>query len=292
MISYSRVTTGQTLQQVGQAIHAALIGAGWTIAYADSDAITGGTASSPGWGKTAAINTIAGRATYQMPVTPFATRWFVDIELYWGTLATAYSVSVKTATGCSGAGVLANPGTPVRPSPTSAINSGEFVFCASPNGFALGICLTASGGYAICAERRRNLAGVALDDIVVHAIANGSPISGTVLPYGGAINRNLIGSENGPVPYAYLCFAINPSSAFSTSEPTSLAGAGALRGIPMGPMIMSGGASGMSEHMLLFPAGDAPFGNDLTVSFGGVDGLIGVAGSSTALGRRIGFRKG
>jgi hypothetical protein len=292
MIAYNRVTTGQTLQQVGQAIHAALIGAGWTIAYADTDAITGGTAGTPGWGKTAAINTIAGRATYQMPVTALATRWFVDIELYWNTAITMYSVAIKTATACSVAGVLTSPGTQVRPTPATAGNTGEFVYCASPNGFAVGIALSTGGaGYAICVERKRNLAGVALDDIMVHAIANGMTINGTSLTYGGGINRSLSGSENGAVEYIFLRKVILGTNAYNTSEPTSLAGAGALRGVPMGPLLASGGLGGMSEHILFFPATDAPLGNDLTVSFGGVDGVVGVAGTSTALGYRIAFRK-
>jgi hypothetical protein len=290
-IAYNRVTTGRTAQQMGLDIDTVLKGAGWTLEYADADAITGGTAAAPGWGKAFATGVSAGRVVYRMPATTLTTRWYVEIEILWGTSLNIFAIGVRTATGVSGAGVLTNPGTQIRPNNSATNNSGECIVSASEHGFAIGQALGLSSGYALCVERKRNLAGAQLDDLVVHGISVGIATNGLFLAPGGGVNRNVSGGENGAVEYLLVRKAITGSTAFNTSEPTSLAGAGALRGVAMGPLIASGGLGGMSGHMLLFPTADAPAGNDLTVSVAGVDRLFGVAANNTATASRIGFLK-
>lgn len=291
-IAYNRVTTGRTLQQMGVDIDTVLKGAGWTLEYANADAITGGTAAIPGWGKTFASTVSGGIVVYKMPVTTLATRWLVEIELFWNITLNIFVARVRTATAVSVAGVLTNPGTQIGPSGTATNNTGECIVGASEHGFAIGQALGLATGYALCVERKRNLAGVQIDDIVVHGLSTNTASNGLFTATGGCVNRNLAGGENGSVDYLLVRKTISGGGSYSASEPTSLAGAGALRGIAMGPLIASGGLGGMSGHLLFFPINDAPLGNDLTISVAGVDRLFGVAANTTATTHRVGFLKG
>lgn len=74
-----------TINKFMTKLHELLDDAGWTIVYADADAIGSGSAGDPAWDKTPAPTTSAGIVVYQMPLNDHTTRWFVRIEPSWGT---------------------------------------------------------------------------------------------------------------------------------------------------------------------------------------------------------------
>lgn len=84
-------------------LHELLLDAGWSIEYADSDAIGGGSSGSPAWDKTPTTNTSAGNAVYRMPANDHATRWYVRIQPGWGssTSASRHFMTLRAGTGHS-----------------------------------------------------------------------------------------------------------------------------------------------------------------------------------------------
>ena len=71
------------IERVLPALHQVMIAAGWTLEYADADAIGTGTAEDPAWDKEPATNTDAGIVVYRMPEQGAFTRWYARIRPGW-----------------------------------------------------------------------------------------------------------------------------------------------------------------------------------------------------------------
>lgn len=289
-ISFNRVTTGYTMQQFANALEVALLAVGWTLEFADADAITGGTAADPGWGKAFAANASAGRAVFRMPAVGGLTRWYCEVSLKWGPGATSYPLNVRSALGVSGAGVLFNPGSGFGPD-VDAVGGGEIIISASESGFAVGVNMNEVLGYVLAFERKRNLVGADLDDIVTHGSSQALVSNQNFLRYGSCVTRSATGGENSVKRLLYLWESAQPNVAWSTGNPATLAGAGANRGVPIGPMINSGGLGGNSGHYLFFTQADAPPGNEILVSLGGIDRTFQVSSFNSATGFYTAFLK-
>src|SRR5690606_17965770 len=99
-----------------------LLDAGWTLEYADSDAIGSSLdPSTPAWDKTPATNTDAGVAVYRMPANDHATQWFVRLRPGWATtnVNRTYMRGVQLGTSHDGSGGISGAGSELAPSTTS-----------------------------------------------------------------------------------------------------------------------------------------------------------------------------
>lgn len=128
------------IDDVFPVLHSLLIAAGWTLEYADADAIGTGTAENPAWDKEYASASLAGRAVYRMPANGTLPRWYVRIEPGWGTSSTRVAASrFALGTGHDGSGTLTGityEGTPSSPAATTS--SAAVQMAASEDGFFVG----------------------------------------------------------------------------------------------------------------------------------------------------------
>lgn len=130
-------TNGSLHSIIYPALHALLIAAGWTLIYADADAIGTGSSSNPAWDKTPATTQDAGIAIYRMPANDHSRQWFVRLRPYWGASTNYVAHRFQVGTGESG-GSLTGAGTERQLiSGTAAMQSVEVLMNASEDGFSL-----------------------------------------------------------------------------------------------------------------------------------------------------------
>lgn len=145
-----------------------LLDAGWTLEYADSDAI-GGSAdpSTPAWDKTPAANTDAGVAVYRMPANDHATQWFVRLRPGWAANANRpHMRGVTIGTTHDGSGGISGAGSELAPNTsTSQTDNRQVLIACSEDGFAL--LLPGPAAVNVIVERaRRSDTGAITDDIL------------------------------------------------------------------------------------------------------------------------------
>lgn len=270
-VQYNRITTNPiTIQQIGTTLHQALIAAGWTIEYANADAIGSGSASNPAWSKTPANNTSAGIVIYRMPANGTLFRWYVEIELLWplNTIA-SLAMSVRTGTDHT-SGTLLNPsakwGMNTANSLTSNSGSGDNYVCANEDGFLVALN-AATTGWLLLLERLRDLTGALQNDLLVMATSNSSnwvqTPNGRV---GNAVRR-------GDAPYieytprlAALLAGQDATSAYQNLVTTTRADG---NGFPCGPYPTSNGLWGLPRLAVLMLADDCTLGQALAINVDG-----------------------
>lgn len=130
-------TDSSLLSKWMTSLHARLIAAGWTIEYADSDAIGGGSSGTPAWDKSAAVNTDAGVAVYRMPANGNLTRWFVRLRPGWAShTIRPHMRGITIGNAHNGSGTVTGPGGEMVALTTSTTTSNvEFITAASEDGF-------------------------------------------------------------------------------------------------------------------------------------------------------------
>lgn len=152
-----------------------LFDAGWTIVFADSDAIGGGSSSVPAWDKTPAINQNAGIAVYRMPTNGHDTAWFVRIRPGWGAsnVGRVYIPGVQLGTAHDGSGNVSGGGSEsalVAHTANTAKDNG-WAIAVSEDGFAL--LTDAANLVGVMLERARLLDGTVTDGLIlVHQSAS------------------------------------------------------------------------------------------------------------------------
>lgn len=148
-----------------------LLDAGWTLEYADSDAIGGSVdPSTPAWDKTPAENTDAGVAVYRMPANDHDTRWYVRLRPGWAAATNrAHMRGVTLGTTHDGSGGISGAGSELAPSVALASTGNRQVLIASSeDGFALHLPNATSGtAMTVIVERaRRSDTGAITDDVL------------------------------------------------------------------------------------------------------------------------------
>lgn len=280
-------TNSSTLQVWARKLHELLLAAGWTLEYANADAIGTGSASSPAFDKAPAASTSGGVVVYKMPLNGQATPWFVRIEPQWaaGTGGSNSFINVQIGTGQSG-GVLANPSTAVvlATASTSFANNGSELFVsAHPDAFC--VCLTGTNAnWLVSVGRRINLAGETLDDLVTSLIASANvTVSGPsgIVPEGSCVTRSAQSGELSA--QRFVAFTSPGASATTCVQPNTLNLPAAASGFPLGPYLTSGGLQSLPRLWMMVADNDSVAGTDQMVRVDGQDRLYLVASSSTAM---------
>lgn len=262
-----------TIQNMMTQLHTNLVAAGWEIVYADADAIGTGTASNPAWSKTTATSVSAGLVIYRMPlVTGFPTRWCLQLNPKWGSIAGLAQLYARTAMDATSGGVLTSPGTEFYVQGNSTNNaSTEWYVSTYEHGMLLALPVT-NAGWLLGVERRRRLDGTLMDDLTAYVAtaAAGSALSSlggaTGWATGAAQARSVAAGESAAQRWAIF-------AASDGTEPYTLNRMDGATGIPQGPINVSGGTAGMPRLFAFLPT------NDSTV---GVDSSLFVDGSSRA----------
>lgn len=259
-------TDSSLLRVWARKLHENLLAAGWTLEWANADAIGTGSAGSPNWDKAPAVNTSAGQAIYKMPKGTFATAWFVRIEPRWGGSALAPTLDVQVGTGQSG-GVLASPSTTVAVSQTiSSVNNtiAETFVVAHEEAFC--ICLhggNSAGSFVLHVGRKRDLSGDVLDDITTAVMGGGGiTVSGPagINVSGSCVTRS---AQNGDQAAArFVCFTSPGAGATSCVEPTTMNFPVSAEGFPLGPYLTSGGLGGPPRLWSIVATQDSVAGTD------------------------------
>lgn len=150
-----------------------LFAAGWTLEYADSDAIGGSVDPGvPAWDKSPVINTDAGVAVYRMPANDHDTRWYVRVRPGWGGATNRpYIRGVTVGTAHDGSGNVSGSGTErTTGTPSSGTSTGRQVLIAtSEDGFFFLLPEISAGNIVVQVERARRPDGTVEDDLVVLA---------------------------------------------------------------------------------------------------------------------------
>lgn len=172
-----------------------LLDAGWTLEYADADAIGSGSPEAPAWDKTPATNTDAGIAVFRMPANGQPTRWYVRLRPGWNNATTqAYMRGARIGLSHDGSGEVTGAGDELAPNGANfATHTRPWAVAVSEDGFALIL-----GDYddtpLVIVERARSMSGQVLDDVIAHNKYSGAfagPRSCHVSALAGLINDSL-----------------------------------------------------------------------------------------------------
>jgi hypothetical protein len=270
-VSHTRYAAGGTIQTYMTQLHSSLIAQGWTIEFADSDAIGTGSAASPAWSKTPATGVSAGIVVYRMPVNGSLTRWYIKVQMRWSAGGVSiYDWRITTATAVNaGTGALTGAGTEYGITQTSTGSNGESFVVVNENGFLLHFTGASANGTA-GVERVRDFAGTVQDDVVGYIY---SAVAATAVGFGtsnsnslSTLRRNITVGERAAVA-AFNIFAQANSagtSAVTLNEPTNNVG------YPTGPFCSSGGLAGMLRLVANMATGDAVGGQSQSLRVDGI----------------------
>lgn len=154
-----------------------LFAKGWTLAYADSDAIGNSVdPSTPAWDKTPATNTDAGVAVYRMPANDHDTRWYVRLRPGWaGNTNRPHMRGLTIGDAHDGSGAVSGGGSELAPSVSTAQTDNRQVLIAcSEDGFALLLPATTAAVNVIVERARRSDTGAITDDVLALNTYNGA----------------------------------------------------------------------------------------------------------------------
>ena len=141
-----------------------LFAAGWTIEYADADAIGTGSSSVPAWDKTPEANVDAGIAVYRMPLNGHTTQWFVRVRPGWASNTARLGIHGLQVGTDHNDGVVSNGGPEMAPTPSTSTATGvEWQLAVSEDGFVL-VIGTLGSHPMFGFERARSADGTVLDD--------------------------------------------------------------------------------------------------------------------------------
>lgn len=261
-------------QAIGTNFHTVATAAGWTLEHADTVAIGGGDAANPAWdGTVSAAGDSYGKAIYKMPEPTqqeqdagITTQWLVQIELVAAGGTTLKGLIPKITTGKSHtSGVLDDAGTTITLANNTTIDVTASAFHINADRHRFALAVASNHGYAIAVERQRTLGGVTRDPVTIAGVGDFYTWAG--MPsgkYGGAIVRDAAFGEYGEAKWC----GVGEFSAGNLSKATSLAANGNQSGLPVGPLLKSGGIAGMLESFVLMPEGDTAAGATQNIRYG------------------------
>lgn len=154
-----------------------LFAAGWTINYADADAIGTGSAATPAWDKTPVAGAVAGIAIYTMPANGHATAWAVKISPFWSSTSSSYiGFEVTVGTAWDGGTGLTNPTGVYRAGGFSTSTTEEWHANASEDGFTVWLAgNSTSDAWTVNLERLRAFDGTVGDRLALLMWSAGFP---------------------------------------------------------------------------------------------------------------------
>jgi hypothetical protein len=239
-------------------LHALLIAAGWTIEYANADAIGGGSAGTPAWDKTPAVSTSCGIAIYSMPLNDHSRSWFVKLEPGWGSnVASGLSMKITVGTGES-AGTLTGAGNEFEYLGTTTTQTGnEVIMAASEDGFAYHhVGTTANAIRWFSVERLREFDGTVTADLGVLGAAATGTFPDQAPHYGCVAYRASDGYEYAMNGWMALARVTNYAS-FAGPATITTTSADGETGTPIGPVNTSARAWGIPRLVLIVGQLDA-----------------------------------
>lgn len=256
-------------------LQARMFAVGWTIMYANSDAIGGGSSSVPAWDKTPANTTSAGRAIYRMPSNDHSRQWYVQLELGWGTNSTNnHQFKITIGTGWDTVDALTGAGSTITYEAGSSSSANvEFLVAASEDGFAFVYASASQAGRWVLVERARDFDGTVGDDLIV-------------MGYAAQITAGYFPDSHAPT---YGCVRYRASDGFQYAANRimllgPLGGIGAFGGlnnhgtttspdgetnVPIGPINASGGVAGLPRLIQAVLGNDAVANTDHPVLIDG-----------------------
>lgn len=181
-----------TVENFMTALHTEIIAAGWTIEYADSDAIGGGSAGTPAWDKSPVINTDAGVVVYKMPKNGHDTNWFVRLRPGWAAnVNRPHMRGITIGTTHDGTGGVTGGTTELTPGVAATQSDNrQILLAASEDGFALHLIFT-NNVNVIVERARRSDTGVVTDDILAFvSYGSGSGRSALIRAGVGAVHTH------------------------------------------------------------------------------------------------------
>lgn len=292
------VIGGSTPPITMQALIEVLKEQGWTVEYADANAIGTGSASSPKFDTVAySSGASIGVVVVKMPLNGLSTAWLVRIEPKWGTNASGWLMVFATGTGRAG-GVLSDPGTTLTVGSSSSTASNNLEYFISAHKNEMMVCFPAYSAVQI--GRFRTLGGTSLDDIVILITTNYSAyVAGLPAPVfnispnaGVCITRNV--SQGEYTASRALVWGHSTGATYYAGASTMTDFAGNY-GYPVGPFLMGNGPGGFPRLMAFFPTGDIPAAlQNFTVTVDGADRLFFVptgTGGLSLSGARWAFAK-
>ena len=275
-----------TLQVWARKLHELLLAAGWTLEYANADAIGTGTAASPAFDKAPAANASGGVVIYKMPLNGQQTPWFVRIEPGWGANAASSFFGIQTGTG-QAAGTLQSPGSAVSISSTTAgvtNPNAELYVSTHPDAFM--VCITGSPfvNWVMSVGRRIDDAGVTGDEIAISLVTSASiTVTGPVGfdTVGSSSTRSITRGES--QAEKFLVWACPGTSTTNYTQPLTTNRDGAETGFPLGPYLRSGGLGLTPRLWLIVADNDSVAGLEQIVFMDGAERRAVAAASSNAM---------
>jgi hypothetical protein len=255
--SYTRFNLGiGSLAALGVAIHNALLTAGWTIEFANGDAIGTGSASNPAWTKTPANAASGGVVIYRMPISGAFTRWYVRFELFWNAVASPNFVSMSLQTGLGvNAGALVSPGSLtgcINPSGSVSNFSNDAFVIANENLFLVALAGNAATSTTIYGcERARDVNQIVQDDIASYQLMGGSLSLTPGFTSDSCLRRSALEGQRIASPLIYTTPLTSPISTITTLNIPD-----GTKGYPLGPQISSGGLGGTLRGFHLWHTND------------------------------------
>lgn len=261
-----------TVQNVMTALHGHLIASGWTIEYADADAIGTGSAGTPAWDKAPASNTSMGVVVYRMPANDHTNRWFVWIDARYGSSTALMGYRCRGGLTHDGSGNVSDGSAELGPA--IGVNTGAgFMMSVSEDFFAIvqyGFA-TATANGLFMVERPRTMAGVVGEGLVcLNYRSAASAVAGFSLTASGGVLREnvssfgvlMLGSTSGTSVGVYS------SSNMGSAGTKDAAGETAY---PCGPYIVSSSGLFLPRSLMAFCTDDQVAGGIMPVD---VDGSV------------------
>lgn len=248
-----------------RALHTQLVLSGWTLVYADVDALSGNTlAQGPLWNKVLAASVSLGTVVYKMPAVAIPgvaspTRWCLRINLATQASANNVNYTATSGTDCDAGGVLTAASTAYALSAgTSNVSMTDWYVSAYEHGLLIATFAT-QGAFLFHLERRRKLvSGDVLDDLTfnvgqsITTVAVFGAVSGNNWPSGASFTRSLTAEST-----ASLWNIIKNSSG---SAPATMQINNGTSATPVGPECTSPERSGIPRLFQVYSAGDIGVG--------------------------------
>ncbi len=184
--------SSSTLAKVMTKVHDRLIAAGWTIVYADADAIGTGSAGTPAWSKTPGANTDGGIAVYRMPANGLTTQWFVRLRPGWaGATSRFHMRGLTVGPTHDGSGAVSGSGTELMMVAAAVTtDSSAFAVATSEDGFCFDVMVSSNHTYVLV-ERARLADGTVTDDVVVYVAYSNTALGRVLSATVGEISNDL-----------------------------------------------------------------------------------------------------
>ena len=266
-------TNSSLISEFMPKLTALLKDAGWTLLYADSDAIGGGSAGTPAWDKSPSMNTSAGVMILKMPLNDHDTDFHLQLEAGWGAnVGSNHYFSVTVGTGWDTVDTLTGAGNTFTWQSNAASTGLQVLMNASEDGFSF-YCASSNSGAVrwVLVERARELenddpGGVSSDLLISGYATQGSFPNNS--PASGCVRVRDDGHEHATNYWAALAMAQHMTG-WQTPNTGTFTSDDGQYGAPIGPFNVSGRLSALPRLLLLLQQPDAITNTDHPVLIDG-----------------------